>query len=31
MAQTPKETVWSSEKVQLWRYRSDAPRGAHPC
>jgi polyhydroxyalkanoate synthase len=23
LAQTPKDTVWSSEKVQLWRYRSD--------
>ena len=23
LTQTPKETVWSSEKVELWRYTSD--------
>lgn len=23
LAQTPKDTVWTSEKVQLWHYRSD--------
>ncbi len=23
LSQTPKDTVWQSEKVQLWRYRSD--------
>ena len=23
LSQTPKETVWRSEKVELWRYRSD--------
>jgi polyhydroxyalkanoate synthase len=23
VAQAPKDTVWSAEKVQLWRYRSD--------
>ena len=27
-ATTPKDTVWSSEKVELWRYHSDRP--THP-
>jgi polyhydroxyalkanoate synthase len=29
-ATTPKDTVWSSEKVQLWRYRSDRQRRPVP-
>jgi polyhydroxyalkanoate synthase len=30
LAQTPKETVWSSEKVQLWHYPSDKVRYRTP-
>ena len=30
IAQTPKETVWSSEKVQLWRYRATTPSSGIP-
>jgi len=29
LGQTPKDTVWSSGKVQLWRYRSEQ-RSLHP-
>lgn len=30
LSQTPKETVWQSEKVQLWRYHSDRRTIATP-
>jgi len=30
MTQTPKQTVWSSDKVELWRYDSDARRPCPP-
>jgi polyhydroxyalkanoate synthase subunit PhaC len=30
MAQTPKDTVWAADKVQLWRYRSDTRRVRTP-
>lgn len=30
LTQTPKETVWSGEKVELWRYTSPTPRYRTP-
>src|SRR5260221_13288338 len=30
LALTPKDTVWSYEKLQLWRYRSDQRRYRPP-
>src|SRR4051794_12895165 len=30
VGQTPKDTVWSSEKVELWRYHNDRKTMATP-
>ena len=30
LASTPRDTVWQRDKVELWRYRSDARRGGPP-
>ena len=30
IASTPKDVVWSRDKVELWRYRSDRRRGGPP-